>query len=172
MTRTLALVALVAAACAPKQIDLPGTATVDPSFTASQAEVILGAFDAWRDATKGVASLSVSVGDGGELHVRPSRIDDDRTLGRTTLRQDGTAEMELDLQTVWTAARAEGAVDDAVLLDTTMHELGHAFGLGHVPGGLMRAEGYGGGAVDPGTLERFCENYGCSLSSKADGIGP
>jgi hypothetical protein len=42
-----------------------------------------------------------------------------------------------------------------------MHELGHAFGLDHVPGGLMRAEGYGGGKVDPGTLERFCKSYRC-----------
>jgi hypothetical protein len=50
-----------------------------------------------------------------------------------------------------------------------IHELGHAldldldldFYLDHVPGGLMRAEGYGGGRVDQGTLARFCENYGC-----------
>jgi len=72
-----------------------------------------------------------------------------------------TADMELDLQTVWLAARVQGQTGDDELRDCVMHEVGHALGLVHEPGGLMAAEGYGGGAVDPGTLRRFCENYGC-----------
>jgi len=77
------------------------------------------------------------------------------TLGLTTFSATSAT------QTVRLAARVEHVTDDEALSDTTMHELGHAFGLDHVPGGLMRAEGYGGGKVDPGTLARFCENYGC-----------
>lgn len=152
---------MLAGGCAPSKIDLPGTVTVDASFAAPQIEVILQAIDSWRAATRGVAALSVSIGDGGELHIHPARLDDDRTLGATTLRAEGPSDLALDMQTVRMAARAERRMDGEVLLDTTMHELGHAFGLDHVPGGLMRAEGYGGAEVDPGTLARFCENYWC-----------
>jgi len=77
--------------------------------------------------------MSVSVGDGGELHVHPARPDGDRTLGETTLRPDGPVDIGVDMQTVWLAARVADLTDDDMLLDTTMHKLGHAFGLDHVP---------------------------------------
>lgn len=160
MRALVLLAALLAVACGPARVDLPGSASVDPAFSESQTAAILDAFEAWRAATGGVAALSASVGTGGELHVRPSRMDG-LTLGLTTLHPDGTADVEIDLRTVWGAARLERHTEDEELRDCAMHELGHAFGLEHTPGGLMAADVYGGGAVDPGTLRRFCENYGC-----------
>jgi hypothetical protein len=158
------LLALFAVACAPDRVDLPATMSVSPDFSPEETEAIFAAADAWSAATKGVARLDVSVGDGGGIRVVPYASDDtDPAMARTHVVSAQHADMRIDSAlTDATADRLYKVPAADALRDTVMHELGHAFGLDHVPGGLMRAEGYGGGQVDADTLQRFCAEYSCS----------
>jgi hypothetical protein len=135
--------------------------TVSDQFTPEQTDSVLRAADSWAAATHGIAAMRVSVGSGGTIDIRPETTSDPTELGSTTVGGDDTAVTLVNLELNGLAARLHHVDPMLELQDTVMHELGHAFGLEHVPGGLMDATAFGGAAVDDGTLQRFCSNYGC-----------
>ncbi len=142
------------AGCSHAGIPADAAVTIDPAFTAEQTETILEASSRWHEATGFKADLHMSVGTGGDMHIHPGTLD--WQMGHTDI--DG-ASMTIDLDYV-----ADGAIGDQQpvaleLLDTVMHEMGHAFGLAHRDGTLMRADGFGGAEVDSVTAATFASYY-------------
>lgn len=158
------LLALAAAACSPRRVELPATLAISPDFSAEEAEAIVFAADQWRKATAGTADLSPVIGSAGEIVIYPTSLPD-ITSGSTGVDSGGHASIGIDLEQV-AAGRGRVPFTDA-LRDTAMHELGHAFGLEHAATGLMTASGYGGGCVDADSLARFCTEYGCPPGNHA-----
>lgn len=161
MTRALAIVALLlVSACSgrPDRISLDATVAVSPQFDAEASESVLNALAAWEAASGHRFAPTLRIGDyeGCTLYIHPGSFEG--ALGDTELDAD-RANMVVDLELNAKAARQYHQSAYIALQDTVMHELGHAFGLEHTPGGLMRATGFGGAAVDADTLRRFEENY-------------
>jgi len=159
--------ALLLAGCSDadkgKRIDLPSDMTVHPSFGA-QAEIVIAAADEWKRATGGVADLNPRIGNNGTVKVRET-FDDSADWAGDTDSAAWEADIRIDLPGLQrNATRDKRSIDDE-LRDTVMHELGHAMGIGHLPSGLMRSSGYGGGCVDAAALAAFCENYRCPASA-------
>jgi len=162
MSRSLSLVliAALAVACAPaNKVDLPATMAVSPEFSPEDAETIFAAADAWSKATNGVADLQVVIGESGTIRVRPDIISD-TPLAQTGFN-DARADITIDVAKTEDAAANHSYGYSALLQDLAMHELGHAFGLDHEPGGLMNIKASGMTTVDEKTLRHFCENYAC-----------
>ena len=162
------LLAILATGCGDnlvgqKRVDLPSQMSVSPSFGA-QAEIVLQAADEWRTATGGVADLSPSIGNDGAVKVRQV-FDGSADYVGITSTETWTANVNIDMTTLRSESSKQHLSTDVELKDTVMHELGHAFGIGHLPTGLMKAEGYGGGCVDQAALDAFCETYGCPASA-------
>lgn len=115
---------LLCAACsaetaAPRYFDPRGEVYVAESFTSQQAEVVIGAIDAWRDATAGGVDLKVHIGMGSP-QIRPVQ-ERDGVTGEFVASE--SPEIRLD---------TEKASNSDALRRLTLHELGHAFRLPHI----------------------------------------
>jgi hypothetical protein len=130
-----AAIAVCLVACGPGRVSLPATLSVSPAFSPDESEEIFAAADAWSAATNGVAHLDVSVGGDGVIRMVP--FEGENEMGKTTVWSAGDATIQLDLGWMKLAGKREHVSATDELRDTAMHELGHAFGLGHVAGGLM-----------------------------------
>ncbi|MGC4088627.1 MAG: matrixin family metalloprotease [Polyangiaceae bacterium] len=118
------LLVLLASACsAPSHeahyFDPKGSAYISAEFTLEQADVVLGAIDAWREATSGEVDLKPQIGTGSP-QVRPAARAE-RINGEFIPSE--SPEIVLDVDKVSDAGQ---------LRNLTLHELGHAFGLQHI----------------------------------------
>jgi hypothetical protein len=139
-TALASLGVMLTVGCAP---ELPeGPVFVDPSFDAERTEAVVAAIDAWVAATDGGAVLRpvIDKGIGSDfIRVRPRELDGLKGRERSFL--------------IW--------IDpDSDAYSVTLHELGHAIGLGHPSYGLMRSGGSRQGCIDDRTVRDACEILG------------
>jgi predicted Zn-dependent protease len=158
------VLAWLSVGCAPAdRVSLPATLSVSPAFPPEEMEAIVSAADAWTAATGNVARLDMSVGDGGTIVISPGKLD--HGLGFTFFAdEEGRAAITIDTE-AYTQYLADTPtyLPRALMREVVMHELGHAFGLDHEPGGLMAPVATGIDVIDDKTLRHFCDYYGCPL---------
>jgi hypothetical protein len=137
---------------------------VDPAFTATEAEAVLAAVDAWCTATDGGVCPGATIArrDGSAISLRPGVL-----AGRESGRE------QLGQIMVDVAQLADEHADDALALANAikvvaMHEIGHALGLPHASEGLMQRDVTDLPAcVDGRTLRAVCLEYDCGPKPKA-----
>ncbi|MFZ5891389.1 MAG: matrixin family metalloprotease [Myxococcota bacterium] len=123
--RVLMGACLATTACAPENaatghIEPTGDLFISPEFSAEQQEVLIGAIAAWRDATQAEVDLRVQIGSGSP-QLRPS-AERDGVFGEFI--PSSRPEILIDTQK---------AADPRALRNLTLHEIGHALGIGHIP---------------------------------------
>lgn len=172
----VALIALVGcgSACSrayPDHVDLPTSLTVDPAFSAAQAEAIVAAAAEWRTATAGAADLAPMVSPDGAtgVHFYPDPSLDWHVMGNTTVDEANHATVQINSPAVDDEGAVVSEPEARVLKFTAMHELGHVFGLVHVARGLMAKDMAipAQDCVDAGTLAAFCQRYSCPPTAQA-----
>ena len=157
--KTLLLAMLLVGCAAPTSYQLPPDAEVaiSPLFSAGETEQVMAGIDAWQTASAGKLHLRVHVGGDGYLTIAPADLSERNDAGVTTYDHDGPGHTYMQLDAA--VLDKLGADGRPWLQATTMHELGHALGLGHKPGGLMNATVAPVASVDADTLALFNQNY-------------
>lgn len=161
----LSLLALGALGCQPGAA--PRALPADPLAGALYVEAgplagaAVEALALWSDATAGRVALRPVIVEGeppGEgWFLRGAE------LGGWWAEWTG-AELRIDYRTVSRVPDPEAWATVVIA-----HELGHAFGLPHAPGTLMREQGNPGDLateIDPATRAAFCERWGCPSARK------
>ncbi|HET9931411.1 MAG TPA: hypothetical protein VFQ35_12010, partial [Polyangiaceae bacterium] len=120
-----ATMALLALACSSEtatssHFDPRGEVFVSPRFTLEQCEVVESALAAWSNATNGDVAFQVRIGE-GYPRIVPAEVGE-RIMGEFVPSE--RPEIVLDTQK---------ALDATALRNLTLHELGHAIGLPHIP---------------------------------------
>lgn len=144
--------ALSLCACAPKPAippgalfeprEMPVTMRFADSVPLKNRALIYSAADDWRRATGG--ALQVEFGDSGLIDVL---VTDSGPLGKCT-----STEM---------AIRSDAP--DAMFRGAALHEMGHKFGMDHLPTGVMMAQiSPAENCVDELALRVACSAYHCT----------
>lgn len=147
--RVIALLSLCVACSHTETLDLHGELQISSALGVDIENVEYSANE-WHIATGGSVALELSVVDSGANVASGA-------LGGS-LGQWHHGKLTLDTQRIRDVSRESGVDYGLIVRATVLHELGHAFGLGHLQTGIMRAANppsESSDRVDSSALEAF-----------------
>jgi hypothetical protein len=171
----IAILMLLAGCAAPEpdQLDLEDTMYVSTEFSDEEIEDVVAAANGWGAATSGFVKLNLVIkACSGNRCIRPVRANE---YGKTNeFAQSHFNSDKVEILIDGAAIRAyvellkervgEELNARAIFREVIMHELGHAYGLGHTKHGLMASKELNGDCIDRSALAEFCALRGCDVA--------